>query len=122
MIVVYQRLTFGKSARSTSWRSWRQAQPSIAKSAIEMFATDEFGLTEPLVEDTIKPAGLLRIAFQAVAPVLLVFDLQKMMHLPGHRAKAAHLPHQPLQHRHLPPQIARPEFAGLFPEIDQYRP
>src|SRR5205823_3848659 len=32
----YQRFTLGKSARSTWWRSWRQAQPRIAKSAIEI--------------------------------------------------------------------------------------
>src|SRR5215472_5722713 len=44
-----------------------------------------------------------------------------MMHLAGHRAKAAHLPHQPLEHRHLTPQIGRPELAGFCAEVDQDR-
>lgn len=35
IIPAYQRATFGKSARSTLCRSWRQAQPRMAKSAIE---------------------------------------------------------------------------------------
>src|SRR5216683_122681 len=36
IIASYQRFTLGKSARSTWWRSCRQAQPRIAKSAIEI--------------------------------------------------------------------------------------
>src|SRR5208282_6592474 len=44
-----------------------------------------------------------------------------MMHLAGHRAEAAHLPHQPFQHRHLTAQIGGPELAGLLAEIDQNR-
>src|SRR5712675_497095 len=33
--VSYQRLTLGKSASSTLWRGWRQAQPRMAKSATD---------------------------------------------------------------------------------------
>src|SRR6267154_2587612 len=42
-----------------------------------------------------------------------------MVYLAGHRAEAAHLPHQPLQHRHLTAPVGGPEFAGLLAEIDQ---
>src|SRR5258708_30895618 len=79
-------------------------------------------LAEPRIEDAVKPVRLLGIAFEAVAPVLLVLDAEEMMHLPRHRAKPAHLPHQPFEHRHLLAQIAlRPELAGLLAEIEQDR-
>ena len=54
-------------------------------------------------------------------PVLLVGHLQEVMHLSRDRAEAAHLPHQPLEYRYPPPQIGRPEFTRLLPEIDQDR-
>src|SRR5271166_852131 len=44
-----------------------------------------------------------------------------MMYLARHRAEAAHLPHQPLQHRHLTAQVPGPEFSGLLAEVDQDR-
>src|SRR6516164_10758235 len=44
-----------------------------------------------------------------------------MMNLPRYRAEAAHLPHQPLEHRYLPPQIGGPKLAGLYTEIHQDR-
>src|ERR1700730_13771402 len=42
-----------------------------------------------------------------------------MVYLARHRAEAAHLPHQPLQHRHLTARVGWPEFTGLLAEIDQ---
>src|ERR1700730_15652083 len=42
-----------------------------------------------------------------------------MVYLARHRAEAPHLPHQPLQHRHLKAPVGRPEFSGLLPEVDQ---
>src|ERR1700746_3847238 len=56
---------------------------------------------------------------EPVAPVIFSGDLQEMVHLAGHRTEAAHLPHQPLQHRHLPAQVGGPELAGLLAEVDQ---
>ena len=43
------------------------------------------------------------------------------MHLSGHRAEAAHLPHQPFEHGHALAQARRQEFAGLLAEIEQDR-
>src|SRR5580700_7083302 len=85
-------------------------------------AGGELRLTQAFVEDAVEPVRFLRVAFEAVAPVLLLFDLQEMVHLARHRTKAAHLPHQPFEHRYLLTQIAlRPELAGLLAEIDQDR-
>src|SRR5215831_21372023 len=84
-------------------------------------AAGERNLAEPPVEHAVKPARFLRIALEAIAPVLLVGDLQEMVHLAGHRAKAAHLPHEPFQHRHLPAQVAGPKFAGLLAKVNEDR-
>src|SRR5712692_2612653 len=81
-------------------------------------ASRELHFAEPLVEHAVEPPRLFRIALQAVAPVLLVGDLQEMVDLAGHRTKAAHLPHQPFQHRDLAPHIGGPKFAGLLAEIN----
>src|SRR4051794_6481270 len=42
-----------------------------------------------------------------------------MMHLARHRAKPAHLPHQPFQHRNALDQRSGQELAGLLAEIQQ---
>ena len=42
-----------------------------------------------------------------------------MVHLARHRPKAAHLPHQPFQHRDPLRQRGRQEFSGLLAEIEQ---
>ena len=62
-------------------------------------ARDELVVGEPAVEHAVEPARLLHVALQAVAAVLLVLHRDEMVHLAGHRAEAAHLPHQPFQHR-----------------------
>src|SRR5215472_6876008 len=84
-------------------------------------AAGERDLAEPPVEHAVEPARFLRIALETVASVLLVADLQEMVHLAGHRAKAAHLPHQPFQHRHLPTQIGGPKFAGPLAKVNEDR-
>src|SRR5271166_4534186 len=84
-------------------------------------APGEFDFGQPLVEHAVEPAGLFRIALEAIASVLLVGNLQEVVHLTGHRTKAAHLPHQPFEHRYLAAQIRGPVFAGLLAEINQDR-
>src|SRR6266851_5095114 len=87
-----------------------------------LVAGGELHLAEALVEDAIEPPRLLHIAFEAVAAVLCLLNLQEMVHLAGHWPEPAHLPHQPFEHRHLAPHVAlRPELAGLLAEIDQDR-
>src|SRR6478735_514950 len=44
-----------------------------------------------------------------------------MVHLAGHRAEAAHLPHQPFIDGDAPGERFRQEFTGLFAEIEQDR-
>src|SRR5262249_38288561 len=82
-------------------------------------APGELDFPEPLVEYAVETPRLFRVALKPVTPILLVGDLQEMVHLAGHRTKAAHLPHQPFEHRHLPAQFGRPEFSGLLTEIDE---
>src|SRR4051794_11202977 len=87
-----------------------------------LVACRELRLPETLVEDAVKPVRFLRVALEAVTSVLLLLDLEEVMHLSRHRPEPAHLPHQPFQHRHLLSQIAlRPELAGLLAEINQDR-
>src|SRR5215831_8145119 len=81
----------------------------------------KFDFAKPPVEHAVESSRFLRVALQAIAPVLLVGDLQEMMHLAGHRTKAAHLPHQPFEHRDLMAQIRGPELTRLLAEIDQDR-
>src|SRR5262245_23510617 len=84
-------------------------------------AADEFSFAELPIKHAIEPSRLLRVPLETISTVLLVGDLEKMVHLAGHRAEAAHLPHQPLQHRHLSAQIRRPKLTGLLAEINQDR-
>jgi hypothetical protein len=44
------------------------------------------------------------------------------MHLPEHRADAAHLEHEPLQRDVTPARRRRDELPGLLPEIHEDRP
>ena len=121
IIVSYQRLTLGKSARSTLWRSCRHAQPRMAKSAIDTGPPTNSTCDSRLSSTPYSRRVSFDVALEAVAPVLLVLHLQEVVHLAGHRAEAAHLPHQPFQHRHLRAQIGRVELSGLHAEIDQDR-
>src|SRR5215813_2616095 len=84
-------------------------------------AGGEFDLAESAIQDIVQPARLLGIALETIATVLFVGHLQKMVHLTGHGAETAHLPHQPLQDRDLPAQIGRPELSCSLTEINQYR-
>ena len=121
IIVSYQRLTLGKSARSTLWRSCRQAQPRMAKSAIDTGPPANSTCDRRLSSTPYRRRVSFDVTLEAVATVLLVLHLQEVMHLAGHRPEAAHLPHQPFQHRNLGAQIGRIEFSGLHAEIDQDR-
>ena len=82
-------------------------------------SADVLGLRQPLVENAVQPPRFFAVSLQPVFAVLLVLDLQEMVHLAEHRAEPAHLPHQPLQNGHLSRQVPGPELAGLGTEIDQ---
>ena len=84
-------------------------------------ARDELAPRKALVEHVIEPARLGHVALEAIGAVLLVFQRDEMVHLAGHRPKAAHLPHQPFIDRDALGQRLGQEFAGLFAEIKQDR-
>ena len=56
-----------------------------------------------------------------VAAIGGVVERDEVMHLAGYRPEAAHLEHQPLEHRHARDRVARPEQAGLLAQVDQDR-
>ena len=60
-------------------------------------------------------------ALQAIGAVVLVLQRDEMMHLPGHRPEAAHLPHQPFIDRDAVDQRPGQEFSRLLAEIEQDR-
>ena len=76
---------------------------------------------QPPVEHAVEPARLRHVALQAIGAVLLVLERDEMVHLAGHRAEAAHLPHQPFIDRDALGQRFGQEFAGLLAEIEQDR-
>ena len=96
----YQRCTCGKSARSTLWRGWRQAQPRIAKSAIDSSPAKYSCSARRAVHHAVEAPRLGHEALQPVGALGFVLQRDEVVHLPGHRPEAAHLEHQPLEHRH----------------------
>ena len=77
-------------------------------------------LFEAAVDHAVEAVGLVAIAVAGVLDVLWRI-LQEMVRLAEHRADAAHLEHQPLQHAVAPARIGRQELAGLLGEVDQDR-
>ena len=80
---------------------------------------DELAIGEPAIEHTIKPARLLGEPLESITPVLLVRERDKVMHLARHRPKAAHLPHQPFQHRNPLAKILGQKLASLLAQVEQ---
>src|SRR5262249_41888822 len=79
----------------------------------------EFVCREATVHDAVQSTGLLRETFEAVASVLLVIDLEEMVHLPRDGAEAAHLKHQPLKNGYARACVLGPELARLLAKIDK---
>src|SRR3546814_20967725 len=50
---------------------------------------------------------------------LLLREAPEVVRLAQHRAKAAHLPHQPLQRLVARPRVLRQQLAGLFRQVDE---
>jgi hypothetical protein len=75
---------------------------------------------ELLVEHAVEPLRLLEVALLGVGRLALVV-LHEVVHLPEHRADAAHLPHQPLGHAVALELVGRQQLAGLLGEVEQDR-
>ena len=77
-------------------------------------------ITQAFVHHAIEATRLIGVAIYRVFDFFGCVDAE-MMRLPGHWAKAAHLPKQPLVHLGALALIGRVEFSGFAPEILQDR-
>jgi hypothetical protein len=85
-------------------------------------AADEFGFAEAFVEHAVKAMGFLRVTLDAVAAVGFVFTVRSGS-TGGALGQAAHLRHQPFQHRNLCSEVALgPKLTGFLAEVDQIAP
>ena len=119
--VLYQRSTWGKSAKFDLVARMPPGPAEDRKIGDRQRAGDEFVVGEAAIEHAVEPARLRHVALQAVGAVLLVLQRDEMMHLARHRPEAAHLPHQPFIDRDALGQRLGQEFAGLLAEIEQDR-
>ena len=73
------------------------------------------------VHHAIQPPRLGHEALKTVTALGFIFQCNEVMHLPRDRAEAAHLKHQPFEHRHARRQALRQKLARLLRQIKQDR-
>ena len=83
-------------------------------------AAEVLAVGQALVHHAVEPAGLVGVAVDGVGDLLGRIDA-KVVRLTEHRADAAHLEHQPLQHLVLATRRRRQKAPALAGQVEQDR-
>ena len=73
--------------------------------------------SQTAIHDAIKSASFTTEALQTVALIFDLFESEKMVYLPRHRTKAAHLEHEPFIGLDAQPRVLWQKSLGLLGEI-----